>query len=355
MEKKFKPFFKWSGGKSKEFDKVVKWMPEKYDTFYEPFVGGGAIWLGLAPNKSVICDYYDEVTNFYEVLKTHGKHFIDECNAISKDYNDKFKKNVVGAYNTEIEAKEKALKQYIQNQQDLFFSEFDDIFLELNVNGNIQSKYKKAKKKKFKQVLKNDKKHNDLKKSLKKAREKGKEEYSENSDIFYNWRSMHNLTGIEKAKRFFVLRCLAYGGMLRFNSEGHFNVPYGFYKSFKSLSYPEDIGVLLNNSTIINDTWQNAVKSATAEDFVFLDPPYTREFKEYSSGNVFGNKEQEELAEYFKNSKSKCMIIINKDDFTHSLYKDYIKEEYPFNYSTKYRDRLTKQDNAVIHFVATNY
>ena len=355
MEKKFKPFFKWSGGKSKEFDKVVQWMPKKYDTFYEPFVGGGAIWLGLAPDKSVVCDYYDEVTNFYEVLRTHGKHFIDECNAISKDYNDKFKNNVVGAYNAEIEKKEAVLKQYIADQHNLFFSDFDDIFSELNAQKSIQAKYKKLKKKKFKEIIKNDKKHISLKNSLKEARAKGKQEYSENSKIFYDWREMHNLTGIEKAKRFFVLRCLSYGGMLRFNSEGHFNVPYGFYKSFKSLSYPKGIDTLLANTVIINDTWQEGVKSATTEDFVFLDPPYTREFKEYSSGNVFGNKEQEELCEYFKSNKSKCMIIINKDDFTYNLYKDYIKEEYPFNYSTKYRDRLTKEDNAVIHFVATNY
>ena len=82
IEKKYKPFFKWSGGKSKEFDKVTKWMPSSYDTFYEPFVGGGAIWLGLAPEKSVIGDFYDEVTNFYEVLRTYGKEFIDECNEI---------------------------------------------------------------------------------------------------------------------------------------------------------------------------------------------------------------------------------------------------------------------------------
>ena len=35
MEKKFKPFFKWSGGKSKEFDKVVKWAPKEYNAYYE--------------------------------------------------------------------------------------------------------------------------------------------------------------------------------------------------------------------------------------------------------------------------------------------------------------------------------
>ena len=49
------------------------------------------------------------------------------------------------------------------------------------------------------------------------------------------------------------------------------------------------------------------------------------------------------------------MIIMNKDDFTYNLYKGYIKEEYDFNYSTKYRDRISNEDNRDIHFVATNY
>ena len=120
IEKKFKPFFKWSGGKSKEFNKVVKWMPEEYDTFYEPFVGGGAVWLGLAPEKSVICDYYDEVTNFFDVLKKHGKSFFDECNAISSDYNAKFKKNVIGAFDNEISKKDKKLKEYLIKQEQVF-------------------------------------------------------------------------------------------------------------------------------------------------------------------------------------------------------------------------------------------
>ena len=285
MEKKFKPFFKWSGGKSKEFDKVVKWAPKEYNAYYEPFLGGGAIWLGLAPKKSIVGDYYDEVTNFFQILKSEGQTFIDECNKLSKTYNKLIKDNVTGT----------------------------------------------------------------------KSKSQGKAEFELAAEFYYDWRSKHNLVGKEKAKRFFVLRCLGYGGMLRFNSKGEFNVPYGYYKSLKTLDYPSGINKLLNNTAIITGDWEKTLQTAGEDDFVFFDPPYTREFIEYSSGNAFGSKEQERLFKYFELKKSKCMIIMNKDKFTHSLYKDYIKEEYDFNYSTKYRDRISDEDNRDIHFVATNY
>ena len=219
----------------------------------------------------------------------------------------------------------------------------------------LKSQYSKLKKDKAKLILKENKRHQELKHALKEARAKGKKEYSENSDIFYNWRDQHDLTGIEKAKRFFVLRCLAYGGMLRFNAKGEFNVPYGFYKSFKSLTYPEGIGDFLQGTTILNKSWEETVATAGENDFVFLDPPYTREFTEYSSGNDFGRQDHIDLANYFKTTKSKCMIIINKDEFTEELYKGYIKEEYDFTYSVKYRDRFSEEDASTLHFVATNY
>ena len=356
MEKKYKPFFKWSGGKSREWDKVVAHMPSDYVTFYEPFLGGGAIWLGLAKNPCVVGDFYDEVTNFFQVLKDEGQDFIDECNKISKDYNLKFKNNVVGRYDDEVKKAVGTLSDYVDKQNDIFFADFDDMLLPLLAHSSkAQRDYIKLKKKKVKDVMKTDKKHISLKKKLKETRAKGKKEYSENADIFYSWRKQHNLTGVEKAKRFFVLRCLAYGGMLRFNAQGEFNVPFGFYKSFKSLSYPEGMDELLQNTTILNEAWQKTVSTAGPDDFVFLDPPYTREFTEYSSGNDFGKQDHIDLANYFRNTESKCMIIINKDDFTSELYKGFIKEEYDFTYSVKYRDRLSVADASTMHFVATNY
>ena len=42
---KGKPFVKWAGGKRQILDKLIKYVPEDFNTYYEPFVGGGALFL----------------------------------------------------------------------------------------------------------------------------------------------------------------------------------------------------------------------------------------------------------------------------------------------------------------------
>jgi len=89
---------------------------------------------------------------------------------------------------------------------------------------------------------------------------------------------------------------------------------------------------------------------------VFLDTPYTREFTKYSAEGDFGEMEHRELANWFASKSARAMIILNKDDFTESLYTNFIKKEYEFSYGVRYRkDRLNKDDVTTYHFVATNY
>ena len=53
-----KPIIKWSGGKSDEIKQFVKYLPNNYDTYIEPFIGGGSVYFHLAPKKAVINDVY---------------------------------------------------------------------------------------------------------------------------------------------------------------------------------------------------------------------------------------------------------------------------------------------------------
>lgn len=53
---KGKPFVKWAGGKRQIIDKLKKYVPAEYNTYYEPFVGG-ALLFELFPRTAVINDY----------------------------------------------------------------------------------------------------------------------------------------------------------------------------------------------------------------------------------------------------------------------------------------------------------
>ncbi len=70
---KGKPFVKWAGGKRQIIDKLLKYAPEEFDTYYEPFVGGGAFLFELSPKNAVINDYNKELMNVYECIKDSDK------------------------------------------------------------------------------------------------------------------------------------------------------------------------------------------------------------------------------------------------------------------------------------------
>lgn len=70
---KGKPFVKWAGGKRQIIDKLRMYAPDEYDTYYEPFVGGGALLFELSPKKAVINDYNEELMNVFECIKDEKK------------------------------------------------------------------------------------------------------------------------------------------------------------------------------------------------------------------------------------------------------------------------------------------
>jgi len=64
-----KPIVKWSGGKKDEIKNISPHLPETYDTYLEPFIGGGALFFHLNPQKAVINDVHIELIDFYKAIK----------------------------------------------------------------------------------------------------------------------------------------------------------------------------------------------------------------------------------------------------------------------------------------------
>lgn len=72
-----KPFVKWAGGKKQLLPEIKKNLPAKINNYYEPFVGGGAVFLDLQLNKVIINDYNEELINSYKVIKNNVNELID--------------------------------------------------------------------------------------------------------------------------------------------------------------------------------------------------------------------------------------------------------------------------------------
>jgi DNA adenine methylase len=273
-----KPLFKWAGGKTKELSKIRQFMPNNINTFYEPFVGGGAVWFNLNNTPSVVNDKWDEIYNFYHTLKNNHNILVPKLNSIIDEYNNYY------------------------------------------FNGITKEQFKNT-----------------------------------SGKLYYYYRDNIFTDNIDKAIRFWILRQLSFSGMNRFNSNGKYNVPFGWYKSLKKFEWDSNYENLLNNTIILNTDFEECLKDVEIDDFVFLDPPYTTKFNKYSPDGLFDKYDHIRLNNWFKNSKSNNMIIINKDEFTLSLYKDYIVDEYEYKYSIKVRDRISKSDSTITHLLAVNY
>lgn len=72
------PFVKWVGGKRQLLHEIDAHIPTKFSTYYEPFVGGGAVLFHLQPKKAVINDSNEELTNLYQVVKDSPVELIEE-------------------------------------------------------------------------------------------------------------------------------------------------------------------------------------------------------------------------------------------------------------------------------------
>ena len=240
-----------------------KYFPEKFTTYIEPFVGGGAVFFNLNPQKSVISDVHTELIDLYKSI-SEGK------------------------------------MEYIYN------------FMENNPND--EETYYKIRDK----MIINDK--------------------------------------LDNAKRFYYQRKTCFRGMLRYNRNGKFNIPFGRYKTINYSDLKnKNYEYLLSKTEILNEGFEYVFETYNDENnFMFLDPPYDSEFTDYGYCQ-FGKEEQKKLAELFKNTKIKCLMIIGKTNFIEELYKDYIVDEYDKKYKFKLHSGRVGDEINTKHLIIKNY
>lgn len=80
---KIKPFIKWSGSKRSQAEEIVSYFPKSIDTYYEPFLGSGAVLGLLKPIAAIASDINKPLILLWKALQRDPKN-------ISRDYGKKW-------------------------------------------------------------------------------------------------------------------------------------------------------------------------------------------------------------------------------------------------------------------------
>ena len=372
MENRLSPIIKWAGGKEKELSIIIPNLPEQFENYFEPFIGGGAVFTAIKANRYFINDKSTELINLYNAIKEKNNEFFI------------YIEEIIELWKTSISILEihKELQQiYIscRNQsltknslEKIFRSEFektvDDLKKEMTetlpeqdilsekIGKNFYEKLLRMNKIEKKKHILSD---NDLKLNI---------ETGFLSGIYMYLRHLYNTPSILKNKSlatalFLFIRNYCYSGMFRYNSKGEFNVPYGgigYNKKdlTKKIEYykSEDLNNLLQNTYIYNLDFSDFLTKLkpTKNDFIFLDPPYDTDFSTYAK-NTFDKSDQKRLADYLINEcNSKWMMIIKNTPYILSLYENNNLNIQSFE-KTYLVSFMNRNDKKTEHLLITNY
>lgn len=88
-----KPFLKWVGGKTQIIDDVLNLFPNQIENYYEPFLGGGSVLLGVLSSDKIqisgkvyASDLNLNLIYVYKNIQTYPEKVIQEVNNLIKTY-----------------------------------------------------------------------------------------------------------------------------------------------------------------------------------------------------------------------------------------------------------------------------
>lgn len=181
---------------------------------------------------------------------------------------------------------------------------------------------------------------------------------NKNEELYYTIRSMYNekipSEYLDGALYYFINKT-AYSGMIRYNQNGEYNVPFGHYPNLNTKIITEEHSRLLQSAQLFQLDYSQIFSMSNEDDFMFLDPPYDCIFNDYGNidmMNGFDEEQHRRLAKDFSNLKCKAMMIIGKTPLTEQLYGKYIVDEYYKNYAVNIKNRFKAEAK---HIVVLNY
>ena len=178
-----------------------------------------------------------------------------------------------------------------------------------------------------------------------------------NEELYYKMRELFNRPDgsfLDSVLYFFINKT-AYSGMIRYNSSGEYNVPFGRYPNLNTRLVTSQHSELLQGAELYSLDYRQIFDMAEDNDFMFLDPPYDCVFNNYGNidmMNGFDETEHRRLATDFRNLSCRTLMIIGKTPLTEELYGDFICDEYFKKYAVNIKNRF---NNNKMHIIVKNY
>lgn len=356
-EKKLSPLLKWPGGKTDDWALVRRdyshLLPRTVRNFYEPFLGGGAVWLSLRPDGMFANDLCSDLVLFYCMVKDGDADFFSAVAGMEGNWNLLASIGVAEAfrlYPAPPEGQEEAMRRYrAELEASFFFPPYGGRYYD-TVLSSLRSKVINIRRVEEKRGKLPD---GDIVKNIEGALKAGF--YTAVRDLYNRYTPMDGV----RAACFYFLRDYCFSSMFRYNGRGEFNVPYGGM-SYNDRSPATRVGYWQDARVVehLRDTEFSALdfleflkaKSPGPDDFIFVDPPYDSDFSTYA-GNAFGQADQRRLAEYLVwGCEAKFLAIMKNTEFVRGLYEGFgvACETFGRNYAVSFKDR---NDRAVEHLV----
>lgn len=372
-QNQLKPIIKWPGGKEKELIYIKCNAPDTFENYYEPFVGGGSVFMTFDAKRMFINDKSTELMNLYKYIAARDKLFYKWIDGITTAWGNVLafvanNNHLCFLYkqfrNDEEEDKDVKIQLHhfvhsrlkeLDSVLPLFFKWQRDYFI-IEVEKCLVHKFKRMKKIECERAKMPE---SDIYDNIETAFTSAMYSYFR---ALYNDKSLKSITALSTAL-FVFLRNYSYSGMFRYNDKGDFNVPYGglsynhktmtskmdYYRSSTVLSH-------FSKTTIENLDFEEFFKlhQPTERDFIFLDPPYDSEFSTYAQ-NEFTKDDQKRLADYLcTRCSSRWLMVIKYTPYIYSLYnrEGVVIKKFDKKYVVSFMNR---NDKDVEHLIITNY
>lgn len=80
-----RPFLRWAGSKQRLLGQILPFIPQSYGRYYEPFLGSGALFLALQPQRASLSDFSEEVVGVWRTVRDNAEYLSEYLRPLKPD------------------------------------------------------------------------------------------------------------------------------------------------------------------------------------------------------------------------------------------------------------------------------